>query len=69
MIKEITRLLDGTYFCITDEMTHGTFHGSRVELLVYLHECGFTDPQISLLLQVLDSIPPEKLLASRQGYC
>jgi hypothetical protein len=66
MIKELSRLIDGSYIVQGESVG---FHGSRIELLEYLADCGYSDAAISIIMQTLDSQEPVNLLANRQGYC
>lgn len=67
MIKELSRLLDGNYFFLMDDST--SFYGSRVDVLEYLHDCGFSDAEVGVIMTVLDSLPAVNMPATRQGYC
>lgn len=68
MILELARLMDGNYFFVR-QSGDKPFYGSRIELLEYLHTCGYGDTEIDLIMRVLDNMQPVNLPASRQGYC
>lgn len=66
MILDLIKLLDGNYFFLH---TEGTFIGSRIELISWLADAGFSDEEAGNILQILDSLPAVKLPANRRGYC
>jgi hypothetical protein len=71
MILEFSQLLDGNYIFVhaTGTPPSQVFYGSRIELLAYLADTGFSDAEIELIMLAIDSKAPVNLPASCQGYC
>jgi hypothetical protein len=66
MIREMQKLMDGSY--ILNWGGPNAFYGSRIDLIEWLDEKGFTVEEAGTILRVLDSLPVTGMPSTTQGY-